>query len=493
MGLLEGPEFIFRVYNQAAQQVSGLPAEKVIGRPVAEALPDAAEAVLPFLKRAYAGEKVDFMSELDLPGGRRFVNVVYIPLPDLPGAPRRILFIAVDHTEIRAVNAELERRLAAQAASAEELRESERRFRAMVDSIPQLAWMANADGYIFWYNRRWYEYTGSTPEQMEGWGWQSVHDPKVLPRVLERWSASIAQGRPFDMEFPLKSAEGRFRWFLTRVMPLKDAEGRVVRWFGTNTDINENVELAEALRKANEDLELRVESRTRELKLYAEELKAFSYSAAHDLRAPVRTITSFTQLAVTEGGSGIPQKAREHLARVLRAAETMTAILDGLLRLSRLTTSELDLAAVDVSALAAEVAAELASAEPGRAVELSIEPGLTAMGDAKLMRMLLQNLLGNAWKFTSRRPNAKISLSREEPAGAGGFAVQDNGVGFDAEFTGKLFEPFQRLHSDDEFAGTGLGLAICKRIVQRHGGRIWAASAPGKGARISFTLGSAPI
>lgn len=132
----------------------------------------------------------------------------------------------------------------------EALQESEHRFQAMADAIPQLAWMAKGDGYIFWYNRRWYEYTGTTPQQMEGWGWQRVHDPDMLPQVLERWQASIATGDPFDMEFPLRGADGQFRWFLTRVMPLKDAEGRVVRWFGTNTDISERRQTAQALRQS---------------------------------------------------------------------------------------------------------------------------------------------------------------------------------------------------------------------------------------------------
>lgn len=132
--------------------------------------------------------------------------------------------------------------------------ESEERLRTLVDNIPQLAWMANADGWIFWYNRRWYEYTGTTPEQMEGWGWQSVHDPRELPRVLEGWKASIATGRPFEMTFPLRSAAGEFRWFLTRVFPLKDAEGKVQRWFGTNTDVHEIRELEQRLRRSEERL-----------------------------------------------------------------------------------------------------------------------------------------------------------------------------------------------------------------------------------------------
>ncbi len=148
----------------------------------------------------------------------------------------------------------------------EALRQSEERFRTMANSIPQLAWIAQADGYIFWYNQRWYEYTGATPEQMEGWGWQSAHDPLVLPKVLERWRASIATGQPLDMEFPLRGADGSFRTFLTRVLPFKDAEGHVVQWFGTNTDIDEQKRAEEEIRRAEAVLREREE----QLRLYAE-------------------------------------------------------------------------------------------------------------------------------------------------------------------------------------------------------------------------------
>jgi PAS domain S-box-containing protein len=134
----------------------------------------------------------------------------------------------------------------------EALRTSEEQFRTVANTIPQLVWMANADGWIFWYNQGWYDYTGATPQQMEGWGWQSVHDPAELPRVLERWQASIATAKPFEMTFPMRSGQGEFRAFLTRVVPIKDASGKVIRWFGTNTDIEERERAEEALHKSEE-------------------------------------------------------------------------------------------------------------------------------------------------------------------------------------------------------------------------------------------------
>ena len=162
----------------------------------------------------------------------------------------------------------------------QELRQSEAQFATLANAIPQLCWMANADGWIFWYNQRWYDYTGTTPEQMEGWGWQSVHDPEALPNVMARWQGSIATGEPFDMVFPLRGADGVFRPFLTRVMPLKDADGKIARWFGTNTDISEQKQAEIELRKSKERLDLAVEVAG----LGEWELNLKNGTAAHSLR-----------------------------------------------------------------------------------------------------------------------------------------------------------------------------------------------------------------
>jgi PAS domain S-box-containing protein len=169
---------------------------------------------------------------------------------------------------------ELESEIAERKGAEDELRQSEERFRTMANAIPQLAWVAWADGFIYWYNQRWYEYTGMTPEQMEGWGWQQVHDPQLLPGVMEQWTGSITSGEPFEMVFPLRGGDGQFRQFLTRVRPLKDAQGEIVQWFGTNTDVTELKRAEDALRQLNEELERRVAQRTGELEETQVELEA---------------------------------------------------------------------------------------------------------------------------------------------------------------------------------------------------------------------------
>ena len=166
--------------------------------------------------------------------------------------------------------------LSARRDAEEGLRRSEEQFRAFANSLPELCWMARHDGHIFWYNERWYEYTGTTPQQMEGWGWQSVHDPQMLPSVLERWKESIRTGTPFEMEFPLRGADGAYRWFLTRVRPVRDQEGEVTRWYGTNTNVDEQRQLLQSLSEARDHLEKRVQERTVELKTANETLRALS-------------------------------------------------------------------------------------------------------------------------------------------------------------------------------------------------------------------------
>lgn len=371
------------------------------------------------------------------------------------------------------------------------LRESEERFRTLVNSMSQLAWVANGDGSATWYNQRWYEYTGTTPEQMAGWGWQVVHDPAWLPRVMTHWQRAIASGEPFEMEFPLRGADGQFRHFLNRGQPLKDAQGRVVQWFGTNTDVEILKQAEEKVRLLNVELEQRVNKRTAELEAANLELEAFSYSVSHDLRAPLRHITGFVQLLSKEAGAKLSATSQHHLEVIDGATKKMACLIDDLLAFSRVGRVGMQTSAVDLEPLVREVVAEFAAETRHRQVawQIGALPGVRA--DRALLRLVLLNLIGNAVKFTAPRATAVIEIGAQANGTATVF-VRDNGVGFDPQYAHKLFGVFQRLHSQAEFEGTGIGLANVQRIIHRHGGEVWAEGVLDAGATFFFSLPGEP-
>ena len=239
------------------------------------------------------------------------------------------------------------------------------------------------------------------------------------------------------------------------------------------------------IKELNETLARRVT----ELGAVNRELESFSYSVSHDLRAPLRALDGFSQALVEDFGDTLPAEASDHLRRIRAAAVRMGRLIDDLLALASVTRREMRRDAVDLSALARGVADQLRRAEPARSVDVVIADDLHAQGDAQLLQVALQNLLGNAWKFTGQQGYARIEFSAVRDHGERVFFVGDNGVGFDMTYADKLFGAFQRLHAAHEFPGTGIGLATVQRVVVRHGGRIWAESQPGKGATFHFTLG----
>ncbi len=277
-----------------------------------------------------------------------------------------------------------------------------------------------------------------------------------------------------------------------RITAVKDEAARVTHYVGVGMDITERRRAEDELRRMHATLERRVEERTAALQAANAELAAFSYSVSHDLKAPVRAIDGFTQLLAAEEAERLSADGHGYLQRVRGATARMSALIDGLLTLSNIGRTPVNRVDVDLSALARDVAAERLAADAGRRIVMNVAPGMRVNGDPGLVRVLLDNLIGNAIKYSIDRDPATINVREVEDAGEPMVEVRDNGIGFDMTYADKLFAPFQRLHSDSRYPGTGIGLATVARIVHRHGGRIAADAVPGAGAAFRFTLGRPP-
>ncbi|MGH6627748.1 MAG: PAS domain S-box protein, partial [Burkholderiaceae bacterium] len=277
------------------------------------------------------------------------------------------------------------------------------------------------------------------------------------------------------------------RW--TRV---DDEQGRPTGVLAINTDIRERKRAQQEIIRLNASLEERVRQRTAQLEAANKELEAFSYSVSHDLRSPLSAIDGFSQVLEQDLGEALDPRGRHYLNRIRAGVAQMGVLIDDLLSLAQLSRASMKWEAMDLSAMALKVLEDLQEREPTREVQLQVQPGLQAHGDPRLMMRVIENLLGNAWKFSAGRSRAEITVGRDGGAdGEAVFFVRDNGAGFDMSYAHKLFGTFQRLHTVAEFPGTGIGLATVHRIVSRHGGRVWAQAAPEQGATFFFTLGSA--
>ncbi|HEX5831869.1 MAG TPA: ATP-binding protein, partial [Gemmatimonadaceae bacterium] len=361
-------------------------------------------------------------------------------------------------------------------AAAEELEAREAQFRALANAIPQLSWMAHPDGSIFWLNERYCEYTGRTPAQLEGWGWQSVHDPAVLPLVMERWRASIATGQQFEMEYPLRAADGSSRWFLARAHPVRDTAGCVVRWFGTGTDV-------QALRDAREAAEAASRAKS-----------DFLAMMSHELRTPLNAIGGYTELLQLGLRGPLTDAQQRDLGRIRTSQEHLLGLISGVLDLSRIEAGRVsyDLAPMALSPFLAGLDALIEPQAAAKSLVLQHLPtprGLGAMADREKLRQILLNLLSNAIRYTpagGRVELAAASVSATMVA----ISVSDTGGGIDPEMRDRIFEPFVQLDRSLTRVreGVGLGLAISRDLARGMGGDLTVESEPGAGSRFTVTL-----
>ncbi len=461
VAVLHGADFIVELANPAALEVWGK-TSAIIGQPLLTGFPELVgqpfvallgsvlstgvpyegKGVLGRMPRGPRGELIDI-----------YFNFAYSPLRDRSGAVEGVLVAGFDVT--------------AEVLAARELEEAQQLFKSVVDNVPELAWTARADGHLDYYNQRWYEYTGTRFEEMAGWGWKAVHDPSMVDAVVATWERSVATGEPMEMEFPLRGADGVYRWFLTRVRPLRDASGTVVRWFGTNTNIDERVRLMASEQAAREDAE--------RSNLAKDEFLAI---VSHELRNPLNAMLGWTRL-LRDGSIPVERHARA-LETIERNAVNQAQLIEDLLDVSRLVSGKLTLDVQTVQ-LAQVVEQAVESARPAmqaKALRVSLvvddEGGLA--GDHARLQQVVWNLLTNATKFTPQGGSIRVVLRRDGSQVE--LAVTDSGRGIDASFLPHVFERFRQADASTtkNHGGLGLGLSITKSLVEMHGGTITATS-----------------
>lgn len=455
IALLHGSNHTFEWANAELARLIGQATESIAGKTIQQYLPEVLglDAVYKTGQPAVGqevrlGPREDHLHDV-------FVNYVCLPTRDTGGHIDGILAYVVDIT--------------AMVEDRRRVEESERQFRNLAEAIPVLTWMADPSGHIFWYNRRWYDYTGTTFEEMEGWGWQKVHDAEYLPEVLKSWTAALSSGEPFDMTFPLRRFDGEFRPFLTRVNPIRDGKGAVVRWFGTNTDIADQRRTEQQLRRINLELE------------------EFSYAASHDLQEPLRMVNIYTELMMAKVDG--PREDLENFAGLVRSGvKQMRTLIEDLLSFLRsVHEDQLVVGTADLSAACAQALEVLKSRIEETEAVITTGSLPFTVGDTSQMAHVFQNILSNSLKYrkTGVAPQIHVEATRDKENWL--IAIRDNGIGFEAQYADRIFGLFKRLHKD-EYPGTGLGLAICKRIVERYGGRMWAEGVEGQGATFYFSL-----
>ena len=366
-------------------------------------------------------------------------------------------------------NAGLEARIAERTTA---LSRQEVRYRALADQAPEVVWNVDASGAVTYLNRAWYDLVGGEPDQWLGHKWIERIHPDDAGEMRSNWVESQRTLVAYNGTRRVRARDGAYHTMSYRGAPVLDDAGQVVFWVGIDTDITEFKAIEQALRSSNQELE------------------AFSYSVSHDLRAPLGAIGGFSRALSHRLEALDDERAHHFLARIQAGVERMEQLIESLLALAKVVRAPLRYEEVDLGALARDTLEGLREAHPQRHVEITIADGLVALGDQRLLRIALENLLGNAWKFTSKRDGATIEVGRLSDSKV--FYVRDNGVGFDMAYVDKLFGAFQRLHTEAEFAGTGIGLATVRRVVTRHQGRVWAESRLGQGSTFYFVLSDLP-
>ncbi|MBS1189866.1 MAG: histidine kinase [Rhodocyclaceae bacterium] len=416
------------------------------------------------------------------PSARILVDSV---LRRAPVGTREVMEIVDETSHAIAHSHRLEQQSRQLEALAAALRESEERLEAIIDNAPAVIFMKDLEGRYLLINRQYESFILVGRENIKGKTDHDLYSSELADVYVRNDRRVLEAGKPLQMEETLPAFDG-MRTYLAVKFPLRDVNGQVYALCGIATDITERKRAEEAIRDLNRDLAARGE----QLEALNQELEAFSYSVSHDLRAPLRGLNGMTQILMEQYADRLDDTGRTYLEQIRKSSQRLSQLVDALLSLSLVSRGEMRREDVDLSEMVGKIADDLRAGQPERQVEFVIQAGVHAHGDPRLLRVVLDNLVGNAWKYSVKRPVGRIEFGTV-PLEDGGQAyfVRDNGVGFDMQYADRLFKAFQRFHSPNEYPGSGIGLATVQRIVRRHGGRIWGEGAVDQGATFYFTLG----
>ncbi len=443
--------------NQRLAEINGIDIDDHIGRTIHEIVPDLADrAESPFQQVLTTGEPLydlELHGETKAQSGvrRTWLENCY-PLRDETGQIAGINVVIQEITDRKRAEAVL--------------RQSEERFRTLADNMSQFAWMTDENGWIFWYNSRWFEYTGTTLAQMQGWGWQSVHHPEHVDRVVSRIRRSFETGECWEDTFPLRGRDGTYRWFLSRALPIRDESGRIIRWFGTNTDITELQQAEAVLAERNN------------------ELTSFAYTVSHDLKAPLRAISNLSVWIEEDLDGKLPPDNQQQLQLLRTRVKRMESMIDSLLLYASAGRQEVQLETFDLTELLAEIIDSLA---PPEGFRIDIQPPLPTLTTKRIfLSQVFANLISNAIKH-HHSVTGHLQISAIEHSDYHEFRIEDDGPGIAPEDHAKVFEIFQTLKVKDNSDSTGIGLAIVKKIVETEQGTIRLESSLGQGTTFYVT------
>lgn len=377
------------------------------------------------------------------------------------------------------------------------LRASETHFRTLAESLPQLVWTCRPDGYCDYLGRQWVEYTGVPAEKHFGQNWSEALHPDDREWSLQSWKQAVNGEAPYDLEYRIRRHDGAYRWFKTRAFPLCDASGRVVEWFGTCTDINEIVEARETLARSRAELERLVDERTARLRESVAELEHFSYTIAHDMRAPLRALESFAEILCLEYADRLDDVGRDYTRRISEAAIRMDRLVTDALNYSKVIRTEMELGPVETGALLRGMLESYLEFQlPHAEIEL-IEPLPDVIANTAGLTQCFSNLLTNATKFVEKGKLPRVRVWAEERTAPQSTQTlvrlwfEDNGIGIPSDQLNNIFRMFERVST--EYEGTGVGLALVQKVVERMKGRTGVESSPGQGSKFWIELAKARV